>query len=183
MCRILLIYRCEVSFLGSAEVLLRLCQLILKLLQLLLLLLRAACIVGGIDVVVQELLELGDSEIGLSVISAVIEDGYLGIGVLTATGRDTDGFRSGIDDVEIVPALLVDAVVVLIDVIGIISVAIEVIAILRDVLIECLFLLGVETGIWPAKRILGLAAGICTAAAGKIFTIVEIAVRVSPDVR
>lgn len=58
MCRILLIYSCEVSFLGSTEVLLRLCQLILKLLQLLLLLLRAACVVSGIDIVVEELLEL-----------------------------------------------------------------------------------------------------------------------------
>ena len=125
-------------------------KLILKLLQLLLLLLRAACIVGGIDVVVQELLELGDSEISLSVISAVIEYGYLGIGVLTATCCNTDGDRSGIDDVEIVPALLVDAVVVLIDVIGIISVATEVVAILRDVLIECLLLLDVETGVGPA---------------------------------
>ena len=46
MRRILFIYRCEVSFPGNAEVLLRLCQLILKLLQLLLLLLRAACVVG-----------------------------------------------------------------------------------------------------------------------------------------
>ncbi|CDD86012.1 unknown [Collinsella sp. CAG:289] len=158
-------------------------KLILQLLELLLLLLRAACIVGGIDVVVQELLELGDSEISLSVISAVIEYGYLGIGVLTATCCNTDGDRSGINDVEIVPALLVDAVVVLIDVIGIISVATEVVAILRDVLIECLLLLGVETGVGPTECILGLAAGICAASAGKIFPVVEIAVRVSPDVR
>ena len=89
----LLIQCVRISRSSSPEVLLRICQLALQLLQLLLLLLRAACIVGGIDVVVQELLELGDSEISLSAISAVIEDGYLGIGVLTATGRDTDGFR------------------------------------------------------------------------------------------
>lgn len=122
----------------------------MQLLELLLLFLRAACIVGGIDVVVQELLELGDSEISLSVISAVIEYGYLGIGVLTATCCNTDGDRSGINDVEIVPALVIDAVVVLIDVIGLISVAAEFVAILRDVLIECLLLLGVETGVGPA---------------------------------
>lgn len=67
MRRILLIYRCEISFLGSTEGLLRFRQLIPKLLQLLLLLLRAACVVCGIDVVVQELLELGDSEISLTV--------------------------------------------------------------------------------------------------------------------
>ena len=89
----MLIQCVRISRSSSPEVLLRICQLALKLLQLLLLLLRAACIVGGIDVVVEELLELGDSEISLSAISAVIEDGYLGIGVLTATGRDTDGFR------------------------------------------------------------------------------------------
>ena len=165
----------EICRIGRAHRLLRICQLALKLLQLLLLLLRAACIVGGIDVVVEELLELGDSEIGLSVISAVIEDGYLGIGVLTATGRDADGRRSGIDDVEIVPALLVDAVVVLIDVIGLISVAIEVIAILCDVLIECLLLLCVEAGVGPTECILGLAAGICAASAGKIFTVIPVA--------
>lgn len=88
-----------VGIAGRTVILLCLCQLILKLLQLLLLLLRAACIVGGINVVVQELLELGDSEIGLSVISAVIEYCYLGIGILSATGCNTDGFRSGIDDV------------------------------------------------------------------------------------
>lgn len=57
------------------------------------------------------------------------------------------------------------------------------VTILLDVLIERLFLLGVETGIWPAKRILGLAAGVCSAAACKILTLIEIAVRVSPDVR
>jgi hypothetical protein len=57
------------------------------------------------------------------------------------------------------------------------------VTILFDVLIECLFLLGVETGIWPAKRILGLAAGICAASASKIFAVVEVTVRVSPDVR
>ena len=182
MCRILLIYRCEVSFLGSTKVLLCLCQLILKLLQLLLLLLSTACIVGGIDVVVQELLELGDREISLTVKRAVIEDCYLGIGVLTATSRDADSLRAGIDDVEIVPALMVDAAVVLVDIVGIISMVPKV-TILLDVLIECLFFLSVETGIWPAKRILGLAAGICTAAAGKIFSIVPVAARVSPDVR
>ena len=165
----------EICRIGRAHRLLRLCQLILKLLQLLLLLLRAACVVCGIDVVVQELLELGDSEIGLSVISAVIEYCYLGIGVLTATGRDADGFRGGIDDVEIVPTLMVDAVVVLVDVIGIISVAIEVIAILCDVLIECLLLLCVEAGVGPTECILGLAAGICAASAGKIFTVIPVA--------
>ena len=57
------------------------------------------------------------------------------------------------------------------------------VAILLDVLIECLFFLSVETGIWPAKRILGFAASICTAAASKIFPIVVVAVRVSPNVR
>ena len=171
----LLIQCVRISRSSSPEVLLCLCQLILKLLQLLLLLLSAACIVGGINVVVQELLELGDSEIGLSVISAVIEYCYLGIGVLTATGRDADGFRGGIDDVEIVPTLMVDAVVVLVDVIGIISVAIEVIAILCDVLIECLLLLCVEAGVGPTECILGLAAGICAASAGKIFTVIPVA--------
>ena len=49
------------------------------------------------------------------------------------------------------------------------------VTILFDVLIECLFLLGVETGIWPAKRIPGLAAGICAASAGKIFTVIPVA--------
>ena len=173
----------EICRIGRSHRLLCLCQLILKLLQLLLLLLRAACIVGGIDVVGDELLELGDSEVLLPRAPAIVENGYLGIGVLTATGRNTDSLRIGIDDVEIVPALFVDAVVVLVDIVGIISMASKCVTILFDVLIECLFLLGVETGIWPAKRILGLAAGICTAAAGKIFPIVEIAVRVSPDVR
>ena len=57
------------------------------------------------------------------------------------------------------------------------------VTILLDVLIERLFLLGVETGIWPAKRILGLASGVCPAAACKILTLIEIAVRVSPDIR
>ena len=61
--------------------------------------------------------------------------------------------------------------------------AAEVVAILCDVLIECLLLLGVEAGIWPAEGVLGLAAGICAASAGKIFAVVEVAVRVSPDVR
>ena len=67
---------------------------------------------------------------------------------------------------------MVDAVVVLVDVIGIISVAIEVIAILCDVLIECLLLLCVEAGVGPTECILGLAAGICAASAGKIFTVI-----------
>ena len=178
----LLIQCVRISRSSSPEVLLRFCQLILQLLQLLLLLLRAACVVCGIDVVVQELLELGDSEISLTVKRAVIEDCYLGIGVLTATGRDADSLRAGIDDVEIVPALMVDAAVVLVDIVGIISMVSKV-TILFDVLIECLFFLSVETGIWPAKRILGLAAGICAAAAGKIFSIVPVAARVSPDVR
>ena len=183
MRRILLIYRCEISFLGSTEGLLRFRQLILELLQLLLLLLRAACIVGGIDVIVEELLELGDSEISLSVIIAVIEDGYLGIGILAATGCDADGSRRGIDNVEIVPALVVDTVVVLIDVIGLISIFAEFIAILLYILVENLLFLSIETSIWPAESILGLAAGICAASAGKVFTVVEVAVRVSPDVR
>ena len=140
-CGILFIDGSVVGIAGGTVILLRFRQLILELLQLLLLLLRAACVVGGIDVVVEELLELGDSEISLSVISAVIEYGYLGIGILSATGCNTDGFRSGIDDVEIMPTLLIDAVVVLGDIIGIISVAAEFVAILRDVLIECLFLI------------------------------------------
>ena len=58
-----------------------------------------SCIVGGIDVVVDELLELGDREIGLARASAIVENGYLGIGILTATGRDADSLRAGIDDV------------------------------------------------------------------------------------
>lgn len=102
---------------SSSKVLLRLGELALKLLELRLLRLRAASVIGRVDVVVHELLELGDSEISLSIISAVIEYGYLGIGVLTATGRDTDSLRAGIDDVEIVPALFVDAVVVLVDIV------------------------------------------------------------------
>ena len=179
----MLIQCVRISRSSSPEVLLRICQLVLKLLQLLLLLLRAACIVGGIDIVVQELLELGDSEISLSVISTVIEYGYLGIGVLAATGRDADSLRTGIDNVEIMPALMIDAVVVLVDIVGIISMASKCVTILRDVLIECLFFLSVETGIGPAEGVLGLAAGICAASAGKVFTVVEVAVRVSPDVR
>ena len=114
---ILPVYSCEVSFPSSSKVLLRLGELALKLLELRLLRLRAASVIGRVDVVVHELLELGDSEISLSIISAVIEYGYLGIGVLTATGRDTDSLRAGIDDVEIVPALFVDAVVVLVDIV------------------------------------------------------------------
>ena len=78
---------------------------------------------------------------------------------------------------------MVDAVVVLVDIVGIISVAAEFVAILCNVLIECLFLLGVETGIWPAEGILGFAFGVCSAAARKVLTLIEIAVRVSPDVR
>ena len=146
---ILPVYSCEVSFPSSSKVLLRLGELALKLLELRLLLLRAACVVGGIDVVVQELLELGDSEISLTVKRAVIEDCYLGIGVLTATGRDANSLRAGIDDVEIVPALMVDAAVVLVDIVGIISMVSKV-TILLDVLIECLFFLSVETGVGPA---------------------------------
>ena len=179
----LLIQCVRISRSSSPEVLLCLCQLILKLLQLLLLLLSAACIVGGIDVVGDELLELGDSEVLLPRAPAIVENGYLGIGVLTTTGCDADSLRAGIDDVEIVSALMVDAVVVLVDIVGIISVAAEFVAILLDVLIECLFLLGVETGIWPAEGILGLASGVCSAAACKVLTLIEIAVRVSPDVR
>ena len=57
------------------------------------------------------------------------------------------------------------------------------VTILRDVLIECLLLLCVETGVGPTECILGLAAGICTASAGKILPVVEVAARVSPDVR
>lgn len=119
----------------------------------------------------------------MGIISAVIEDGYFGIGVLTATGRDADSPRTGIDDVEIMPTLLIDAVVVLGDIIGLISVFAEFVAILRDILIECLFLLSVETGIGPTEGVLSLSAGICTAAAGKIFTVIIVAARVSPDVR
>lgn len=179
----LLIQCVRISRSSSPEVLLRLYQLILKLLQLLLLLLRAACIVGGIDVVVDELLELGDREIGLARASAIVENGYLGIGVLATTGCDTDSGSTGIDDVEVVSTLMVDAVVVLVDIVGIISMASKCVTILFDVLIERLFLLGVETGIWPAKRILGLASGVCSTAACKILAFIEIAVRVSPDVR
>ena len=180
---ILPVYSREVSFPSSSKVLLRLGELALKLLELRLLRLRAACVVGRVDVVVHELLELGDSEICLGRASAIVENGYLGIGILTATSRDTDGCRSCIDDVEIVPALLVDAVVVLVDIVGIISMASECVTMLLDVLIECLLLLGVEAGIWPAERILGLAAGICAASASKVFTVVEVAVRVPPLVR
>lgn len=61
--------------------------------------------------------------------------------------------------------------------------AFKCVAILLDVLIECLFLLGVETGIWPAKRILGLASGVCSAAACKVLILIEIAVRVIPNIR
>lgn len=61
--------------------------------------------------------------------------------------------------------------------------AAEIVAILLDVLIEFLLFLSIETGVWPAECILGLAAGICAASAGKVFTVVEVAVRVSPDVR
>ena len=171
----MLIQCVRISRSSSPEVLLCLCQLILKLLQLLLLLLRAACIVGGIDVVGDELLELGDSEVLLPRAPAIVENGYLGIDVLTTTGRNTDSLRICIDDVEIVPALFVDAVVVLVDIVGIISMASKCVTILFDVLIECLFLLGVETGIWPAEGILGLAAGICAASAGKIFTVIPVA--------
>ena len=78
---------------------------------------------------------------------------------------------------------MVDAVVVLVDVVGIISVAAEVVAILLDVLIECLLLLGIEAGVWPTECILSLAAGVCTASAGKILPVVEVAVRVPPVVR
>ena len=180
---ILPVYSCEVSFPCSSKVLLRLGKLALELLELRLLRLRAARIVGGIDVVVEELLELGDSEISLRVIIAVIEDGYLGIGILAATGRDADGSRRGIDNVEIVPALVVDAVVVLIDVIGLISIFAEFVAILLYILVENLLFLSIEAGIGPAEGILGLAAGICAASASKVFAVVEVAVRVSPDVR
>ena len=182
----MLIQCVRISRSSSPEVLLRFCQLILQLLQLLLLLLCAACVVCGIDVVVQELLELGDSEISLTVKRAVIEDCYLGIGVLTATGRDADSLRAGIDDVEIVPTLIVDfdvLVVVLVDIVGIISMASKCVAILLDVLIEFLLFLGIETGVGPAECILGLAAGICATTASKIFSIVPVAARVSPDVR
>ena len=177
------VYSCEVSFPSSSKVLLRLGELALKLLELRLLRLRAACVVGRVDVVVHELLELGDSEISLTVIRAIVENGYLGIGVLTATGCDADSLRTGIDDVEIVPTLIVDAVVVPPDIGGIISMTSKCVTILFDVLIEFHFLLGVETGIWPSESVLGFAAGICTAAASKIFPIVVVALRVSPNVR
>ena len=180
---ILPVYSCEISFPSSSKVLLRLGELALKLLELRLLRLRAACVVGGIDVIVEELLELGDSKIGLSVIIAVIEDGYLGIGVLTATGCNADCPRRGIDNVEIMPALTGDTSIVLVDVVCVVSMAAEIVAILLDVLIEFLLFLSIETGVWPAECILGLAAGICAASAGKVFAVVEVAVRVSPDVR
>lgn len=180
---ILPVYSCEVSFTSSSKVLLRLGELALKLLELRLLRLRAASVIGRVDVVVHELLELGDSEISLTVKRAVIEDCYLGIGVLTATGCDADSLRAGIDDVEIVPALIENAAVVPPDIGGIISMASKCVTILFDVLIEFRFLLGVEAGIGPAEGILGLAAGIRTATAGKIFTVIRVAARVSPDVR
>ena len=168
MCVFLIIESSEICRIGRAQRLLRLCQLVLKLLQLLLLLLRAACIVGGIDVVVQELLELGDCEISLSVISAVIEDGYLGIGVFTATRRDADSHRSGIDNVEIVPAAVssfltvlifctgIDIAIVLVDIVRIIAMSHEIFANLaiRTVLFNPILvinlLLSVETSIGPA---------------------------------
>ena len=153
-------------------------ELLLQLLELLLLLLRAACIVGGIDVVVQELLELGDSEVSLGVILAVIECGYLGIGVLSATRCNTDCDRSRIDDVKIVPALMVDALVVLIDVIGLISVFAEFVAILLYILVEDLLLPSIEPSVGPAEGILSLTAGVCSAAICEIFSIVPVAVRV-----
>ncbi len=197
----LLIQCVRISRSSSPEVLLRLCQLILQLLQLLLLLLRAACIVGGSDVVVQELLELGDSEISLSVISAVIEYGYLGIGVPSATGCDTDSHRGGIDNVEIVPALVssfltvlifctvIHIVIVLVDIVRIIAMSHEIFAglaihpVLFNPILVINLLLSVETGIGPSESVLSLAAGICAAAAGKIFTVIIVAARVSPDVR
>ena len=179
----MLIQCVRISRSSSPEVLLCFCQLILKLLQLLLLLLSAACIVGGIDVVGDEFLELGDSEVLLPRASTIVENGYLGIGVLTATGCDADSLRAGIDDVEIVSALMVDAVVVLVDIVGIISMASKCVAILRDVLIECLLLLCVEAGVGPTEGILGFASGVCSAAACKVLTLIEIAVRVSPDIQ
>ena len=96
---ILPVYSCEVSFPSSSKVLLRLGELALKLLELRLLRLRAASVIGSVDVVVHELLELGDSEILLPRAPAIVENGYLGIGILTATGRDADSLRAGIDDV------------------------------------------------------------------------------------
>ena len=164
----LLIQCVRISRSSSPEVLLCLCQLILQLLQLLFLLLRAACIVSGVDVVVQELLELGDSEISLSVIIAVIECGYLGIGVLSATRRDADSHRSGIDNVEIVPAAVssfltvlifctgIDIAIVLVDIVRIIAMSHEIFANLaiRTVLFNPILvinlLLSVETSIGPA---------------------------------
>ena len=95
---ILPVYSCEVSFPSSSRVLLRLGELALKLLELRLLRLRAASVIGRVDVVVDELLELGDSEILLPRAPAIVENGYLGIGILTATGRDADSLRAGIDD-------------------------------------------------------------------------------------
>ncbi len=198
---ILPVYSCEVSFPSSSKVLLRLGELALKLLELRLLRLRAASVIGRIDVVVDELLELGNSEISLSVISAVIEYGYLGIGVLTATGRDADSHRSGIDNVEIVPAgvssliailifcTVVHIVIVLVDIVRIIAMSHEIFAglaihtVLFNPILVINLLLSVETGVGPAQGILGLTTGICTATTCEILSIIEVTVRVIPNIR
>ena len=114
LCVFLIIESSEICRIGRAQRLLRLGELALKLLELRLLRLRAASVIGGIDVVVHELLELGDREIGLVVVRSVIECGYLGIGVLAATDRNTDCRHTGIDNVEIVPAAVSSFITVLI---------------------------------------------------------------------
>ena len=99
LCVFLIIESSEICRIGRAQRLLRLGELALELLELRLLRLRAASVIGRIDVVVDELLELGNSEILLPRAPAIVENGYLGIGILTATGRDADSLRAGIDDV------------------------------------------------------------------------------------
>ena len=201
MCAFLIIESSEICRIGRAQRLLRLGELALELLELRLLRLRAASVIGRIDVVVDELLELGNSEISLSVISAVIEYGYLGIGVLTATGRDADSHRSGIDNVEIVPAgvssliailifcTVVHIVIVLVDIVRIIAMSHEIFAglaihtVLFNPILVINLLLSVETGVGPAQGILGLTTGICTATTCEILSIIEVTVRVIPNIR
>ena len=201
LCAFLIIESSEICRIGRAQRLLRLGELALELLELRLLRLRAASVIGRIDVVVDELLELGNSEISLSVISAVIEYGYLGIGVLTATGRDADSHRSGIDNVEIVPAgvssliailifcTVVHIVIVLVDIVRIIAMSHEIFAglaihtVLFNPILVINLLLSVETGVGPAQGILGLTTGICTATTCEILSIIEVTVRVIPNIR
>ena len=44
-------------------------------------------------------------------------------------------------------------------------------------------LLSVETGVGPAQGILGLTTGICTATICEILSIIEVTVRVIPNIR